>query len=81
MQTRLVVRNDFYLPQVNTVHYGHDSLRFLGCKVWGLIPEQVKLCQNVAEFKVAIKKWVPDRCPCRLCMDYIAGVGYVNITD
>ena len=34
---RLVTRfssnsNGFYLPQINTVHYGEDSLRFLGLK-------------------------------------------------
>ena len=40
VQTRSSVTNDFVLPQVNTVHYGHDSLRFLGCKIWGLIPEE-----------------------------------------
>ena len=79
VQTRSSVTNDFVLPQVNTVHYGHDSLRFLGCKIWGLIPEQIKLCQSVAEFKSSIKNWIPDPCPCRLCRDYIAGVGYWNI--
>ena len=81
MQTRYIARNDFHLPQVNTVHYGHDSLRFLGCKIWGLVPDQFKACQSVERFKDVIQNWVPEQCPCRLCMDYIAGVGYVNILD
>ena len=35
--------NDFMLPQVNTVHYGHDTLRFFGSKIWDILP---LLCSN-----------------------------------
>ena len=70
--------NEFYLPQVNTVHYGHDSLRFFGCKIWGIIPGDIKNCQTISSFKKSIKSWVPSLCPCRLCRDYIGGVGYVT---
>jgi len=80
MQTRSYLGNGFYLPSVKTVHYGHDSLKFLGCKIWGIIPDEIKLCTSVEEFKVAIHNWVPEQCPCRLCMHYIAGVGYVSVT-
>ena len=80
MQTRSFVGNGFYLPRVKTVHYGHDSLKFLGCKIWGIVPDQIKLCTSLSEFKVAIKSWFPEQCPCRLCMHYIAGVGYAFVT-
>ena len=81
IQTRSSVNNDFFLPQVNTVHYGHDSLRYFGCKIWGLVPGWIKLSPGVLQFKSAIKGWIPESCPCRLCSDYIAGVGYVNLVD
>ena len=28
-------------------------------------------------FKVAIKQWMPNDCPCRLCRTYIPQVGFV----
>ena len=59
--------NDFLLPQVNTVHYGHDSLRYLGCKIWELIPSEIKTSTDIETFKIKIKSWVPSSCPCRLC--------------
>ena len=70
-------QNEFILPQVNTVHYGHDSLRYFGCKVWEMIPREIKLCTELSKFKENIKKWIPSECPCRLCKDYIHGVGYI----
>ena len=77
--TRGSSRNDFILPRVNTVHYGHDSLRYFGAKLWGILPENIKDSQNLVDFKHKIKSWMPTCCPCRLCKDYISGVGYVNL--
>ena len=71
--------NDFFLPQVNTVHYGHDSLRYFGCKIWELIPFEIKSSINVEQFKSKIKQWIPSACPCRLCKIYLYRVGYVNV--
>ena len=79
--TRSMDSNEFHIPQVNTVHYGHDSLRYFGPKIWAIVPEEIKSSGNVSKFKNAIKTWVPDQCPCRICADYIAGVGYVNIYE
>ena len=28
-------------------------------------------------FKANIKKWTPKNCPCKLCKNYLHGVGYV----
>ena len=70
-------QNTFLLPKANTVHYGHDSLKYLGCKIWNIIPNEMKLCESVETFKSAIKKWIPNKCSCRLCKPYIAGIGYL----
>ena len=69
--------NPFFLPQVNTVHFGHDSLKYFGSKVWGIIPHDIKSSESLSVFKSAIKKWIPSQCPCRLCRDYLQGVGYI----
>ena len=70
--------NGFYIPNINTVHYGEDSLRYFGPKIWNIIPAEIKQKASNASFKAAIKSWFPPICPCRLCRNYIGGVGYIN---
>jgi hypothetical protein len=77
-RTRFAQNNEFFLPQVNTVHYGHDSLRYFGCKIWAMIPDEIKSSETIGQFKKNIRNWYPHFCPCRLCHDYIGGVGYVT---
>lgn len=71
---------DFFSPQISSVHYGQDSLKYLGPKLWNNIPEDIKSSPTLEIFKTNIKKWKPD-CPCRLCKSYIQGVGYVTIFE
>ena len=70
-------QNDFIRPQVNSVHYGDDSLKYFGARIWEIIPDEIKMCTQLSEFKAKIKKWVPSECPCRLCREYIGGLGYI----
>ena len=69
---------DFVVPTIKTVLYGEDSLRYFGSKIWELIPQEIKSVQNLATFKNSIRKWIPNKCPCRLCKTYIHGVGFIN---
>ena len=55
IRTRSSYRNYFLLPQVNTVHYGHDSLRFFGYKIWDIIPGEIRNSQSIQDFKGKIK--------------------------
>ena len=71
--------SEFKRPNVNTVHYGKDSLAYFGSVIWDLIPRDIKEIENLTKFENAIKKWKPDACPCRLCQIYIGGLGYINI--
>ena len=65
-------------PSINTVQFGSESTVYLGAKIWELIPENIKSSKSVDIFKSKIKKWVPERCPCRLCKTYVNQVGFVN---
>ena len=69
--------SDFVMPNINTVHFGEDSLRFYGNKIWNLIPPEIKYVDTIAAFKKLIKGRVPERCPCRLCRQFISGVGFI----
>ena len=52
----------------------------LGNKIWNLIPDELKSGNNLTIFKANIKKWIPRDCPCRLCKNYVIGVGFVHIS-
>ena len=70
---------DFELPHVNSVK-GKGSLRFLGPKIWNIIPTTIKKASSLTIFKNKIKNWIPEDCPCRLCEDYVQGLGFVSVT-
>ena len=72
---------NFPRPKVNTVYNGENSIRIFGPVVWDkMLPERFKLCSTLAEFKNSIRSWKPDNCPCRLCKDYIPGLGFITVT-
>ena len=64
-----------YTP--HTVRFGRETLRHLGPKIWALIPTDIKSSVSVECFKKNIKQWINIDCPCRLCTDFIPGVGYL----
>ena len=74
---KLRSQNDFLIPRADTVHCGHDSLKYFGPIIWDLIPVEIRNSPDIDTFKLNIKKWTPSECPCRLCRNYIGGVGYI----
>ena len=71
--------NEFLIRRVRTEQYGHESLSFLGPKIWDLIPQDTKNSRSLTEFKNKIKSWKPQNCPCKLCRTFIPQLGYINI--
>ena len=57
---------------------GKSSLRYLGPIIWNLVPENIKNFENVDKFRLAIRNWKPENCPCRLCQVYIDQLGFVE---
>ena len=57
-----------------------ESLKAFAPRIWEIIPSELKCINNVGKFKIEIKKCQPTDCHYRLCRDYEAGLGYVNIT-
>ena len=54
--------------------YGLDAIRNLGPQIWSFIPDEMK----IMKFKLEIKKWKPVNCPCRLCKEYVPGLGFLD---
>ena len=73
-------QTDYELPRANTVK-GQETLRFLGPKIWEIIPLSTKESSSLNIFKNKIKNWTPENCPCKLCKVYVQGVGFVSITQ
>ena len=76
---KLRSQTDYQLPKIESVTYGENSLRYLGPKIWDIIPKEFKDLKTLQKFKSAIKTWTPLKCPCRLCKVYIQGIGFINV--
>ena len=75
------IRSDttFSRPNVNNKITGEDTIRYFGPIVWDeMLPNEYKTIETLEKFKISIKKWKPENCPCSLCREYIHGVGYVT---
>ena len=70
-------RSHIQIPQVLSVLSGTESLKFLGPKVWALVPDNMKQLESLGKFRNAIKQWKPTSCPCRLCKRYIHRIGFL----
>ena len=76
--TDFTKKSNYRCDKAKTSRYGLKSIRWLGPKIWALIPEEVKKVTSLDIFKLKIKELNFSNCPCSLCKDYISGVGYIN---
>ena len=73
--------SDFVIPQVKTVNRGIETIRYRGPLTWELVPDDIKESESLSIFKDKIKSWKPSGCSCRLCKNYIPGIGYGIMKD
>ena len=71
--------NNFKTRNVKTVNYGQETLAHLGPKIWSIVPMDIKKF-SLSKFIKKIRKWKPDKCPCRLCKTYIRNLGFVVVS-
>ena len=55
-------------------------MSFFGPKIWYIIPKEIRDSENLEHFKNKIKKWIPDKCPCHICRNYIQNVGFIDVS-
>ena len=72
---------DFLRPNVRNQKYEEKSLKRMGNVKWNLLPNEIKDVETLEEFKSKIRIWKPEKCPCYLCKDFLAGVGIIEICD
>ena len=71
--------NSFMTRNVKTVSYGTETLAHLGPIIWSIVPTDMKKF-SLSKFINKIRKWKPDKCPCRLCKTYIRDLGFVVVS-
>ena len=78
MQTQS--QSELLVPQMNTIWFGQNSIRYLGLIIWNSLPLTLRNVDSFSEFNFLIKNWKPTNCHCRLWKNYIPNVGFVNVT-
>ena len=78
-ELRYNLRNQlgFVRDKANTTHYGTESITILGPKIWDIIPSDIKNAGTLNSFKINIKKWKVENCPCRLCKTFVRDLGFL----
>ena len=69
--------SDFERPTVNTVWWGTETVRNIGPQIWELIPSDIKTSPSFPFFKLKLKSWNPENCPCGVCKTFVPGVGFL----
>ena len=68
----------FEYPYRKSELKGKFSLRCFGPVVWNeLLPKELKDIKDIDDFKAKLKQWTPI-CKCRLCKEFVSGVGFIN---
>ena len=65
--------------RVNSVWHGTELGFYLGPKICDFVPNEIKESESLNAFKFKIKSWVPEGCPCRICIIYLGGVAFLII--
>ena len=65
------------IGNLKTVYYGTESLINLGAKIWNLLPNEYKELKPLSTSKSRISNWVTYECPCRMCKNYVAKIGFI----
>ena len=62
--------NSLNRRRVNSVRYSTESVSFFAPKIWDIFSKEIKNSETLNAFKLKIKNWVLQECPCRLCKTY-----------
>ena len=71
-------KSNYRIGQVKTTTCGLESIRYLGPKIWKLVPDDFKIMKTTEAFKNELKSFSFENCPCNICRTYVKGVGYIN---
>ena len=74
------LRPQFKIPWAHSVLSGAESLKFLGPKIWALVPNQIKQLESLGKLRNSIKQWTPTSVLADYAKDMFIGLGFFNKT-
>ena len=69
--------SQFKRESIKTTRYDIQSVKYPGPKIWAIVPQNIKNCKSLQEFKKLIKEWKRKACNCRMCKRYVANIGFI----
>ena len=63
--------------RVNSMRYDTETVSFLAPKIWDILPKDIKNSESLDILTRKIKKWIPWKCPCKLCKTFVPQVGFI----
>ena len=70
-------KTEFNRNNVKTVYNGTETLTFLGPRIWEIVADYIRKSNSFEEFKLKMKLWKIENCPCRLCKRFLPQVGFL----
>ena len=71
-------KSKFRTQNPKITNYGLEMIGWMGPSIWNLVPEDIKKTKTLDLFKEEVKKLTFDNCPCKLCKEYIRGIGFLD---
>ena len=69
-------KNTLGIPNARTTSYGIETVRYLGQKLWQILPRSIRESQSLTAFKKELITCKIDY-DCRLCKTFISGLGFI----
>ena len=73
----LRTNNPFQTYNVHSVYKGTESILVIGPKTWAIVPDEIKNCSSLTDFKRKINQWKPVGCTCRICRPCVHELGFI----
>ena len=74
-------QSDFGVPDINTVFYDANSIRYFESVIWNSLPHDLRNICDFDLFKTTIRRWKPVDCPCKLCKIYLGSLGLIAVSN
>ena len=78
LNNNLPSQTGFTTGPITTFNNDLKSLQHLGPKIRNIILSDIRNSRDIAELTRKIKCWTPTNCPCRLFINSIRHVVYIN---
>ena len=80
-QQKYSLRNQSLMyPNPRTVSYGLETFGYRGSQLWHNLPREIQECTNLSTFKTYVAKHCKNICRCNLCKNYVANLGYIEMS-